>query len=93
MNFFKLILPFLPILLLYNCDDEYPDCVRTEEFRMYLVTVVDSLGNPIDSLITTITNDRGKEYRFEWFTQPPFVPGVYFVMTDGYQNDFSTRPG
>ena len=93
MKFFKRILLFLPILLFYNCDDEYPDCVCTEEFRMYLVTVVDSLGNPVDSLITTITNDRGKEYSFVEFTPPPFMPGAYFVMTDGYQNDFSTSPG
>jgi hypothetical protein len=55
---------------------------------MYLVTVVDSLGNPIDSLLTTITNERGKEYNFDGFTPPPFMPGVYFVMTDGYEGDF-----
>ena len=93
MKFFKRILLFLPILLFYSCDDEYPDCVCTEEFRMYLVTVVDSLGNPVDSLITTITNYRGKEYSFVGFTPPPFMPGAYFVMTDSYQNDFSTSPG
>ena len=90
MKFFKLILPLLPILLFYNCDDEYPDCVCTEEFRMYFVTVVDSLGNPIDSLHTLIKNSRGKEYDFGAFSPPSFVSGAYFVMTDGYQNDFRT---
>jgi hypothetical protein len=93
MKFFKPILPFLPILLLYNRDDEYTYCVCTEEFRMYLVTMVDSLGNPVDSLITTITNDRGKENNFGGFTPPPFMPGAYIVMTDGYQNDFSKGHG
>ena len=91
MKYFKHTLLFLPIFLFYNCDDEYPECVCTEEFRTYLVIVVDSAGSPIDSLQTTVTNDRGKEYNFEEFTTPPFMPGAYFVMTDGYQNDFSIR--
>lgn len=93
MKFFKLILLFLLILLLCGCDEEYPDCVCTEEFRMYFVTVVDTLGNPVDSLLTTIINDSGKEYGFDGYTPPPFMPGVYFVMTDGYQNDFGLSPG
>jgi hypothetical protein len=93
MKFFKLILSFLPILLLYNCDDESPDCVCTEEFRTYLVTVVDSLGNPVDSLETIIVNDIGKEYNFGACQPPPFMPGAYYVMTDGYQHDFSIKPG
>jgi len=93
MIFFKHTLLLLPILLLYNCDDEYLDCVCTEEFRTYFVTVIDSLGNPVDSLTTTITNDRGKEYKFMGFAPPPFIPGAYLVMTDGYQNDFSIGPG
>jgi hypothetical protein len=59
---------------------------------MYLVTVIDSLGNPVDSLQTTVTNSRGKEYNFDTFSPPPFMRGAYFVMTDGYQNDFSIRP-
>jgi hypothetical protein len=93
MKFFILILSFLPMLLLFSCDDEYPDCVCTEEFRTYFVTVVDSLGNPVDSLATTVVNDRGKEYYFGAFQPPPFLPGAYYVMTDGYQNDFGTSPG
>lgn len=75
------------------CSEETPDCVCTEEFRMYLVVVVDSLGNPVDSLQTIISNDRGKLYDFGGFTPPSYLSGAYFVMTDGYQNDFSTTPG
>jgi len=76
-----------------NCNDESLDCFCTEEFKTYLVIVVDGNGNPIDSLQTKVTSDRGKEYNFEGFTPPPFMHGAYFVMTDGYQNDFSIRPG
>ena len=93
MKFFKPTILFFLILLLNNCNDESLDCVCTEEFRTYLVIVVDSTGNPIDSLQTKVTSDRGKEYDFEEFTPPPFMHGAYFVMTDGYQNDFSIRPG
>lgn len=64
MKFFKLTILFISILLLNNCTDESLDCICTEEFRMYLVVVVDSLGNPVDSLQTTIKNELGKEYTF-----------------------------
>lgn len=83
---------FLLILSLSSCFDEEPDCVCSLEFRMYLVTVIDSLGNPVDSLQTTVTNSTGKEFNFDELTPPPNMPGVYFVMTDGYQNEFTTKP-
>lgn len=93
MNFS--VLPgLLLVLFIYSCStDDAFDCMCTEEFRTYLVIVVDTLGNPVYSLQTTVKNDRGKEYGFEGFTPSPFMQGAYFVMTDGYQNDFSTRPG
>lgn len=59
---------------------------------MYLVTVVDTLGNPVDSLETTITNSRGKEFNFDELSIPPYLQGAYYVMTDGCQNDFTIRP-
>jgi len=93
MKFFVLLLASVFLIMWKQCSDEPNDCVCTEEFRTYLVVVVDTLGNPIDSLRTTVTGERGKEYDFEGFAPPPFVPGAYFVMTDGYQNDFGTGPG
>lgn len=84
------------LLLLFSwqaCSEETPDCVCTEEFRMYFVVVIDSLGNPVDSLQTIVSNDRGKQYNFSSYFPPPYLSGVYFVMTDGYQSDFSTTPG
>lgn len=91
MKFFVLLIASILLILWKQCSDEPNDCICTEEFRMYLVTVVDSLGNPVDSLTTTITNDRGKQYDFSNYLPPPYMPGSYLVMTDGYQHDFSQR--
>lgn len=93
MKFFVLLITSILLILWKQCSDEPNDCICTEEFRMYLVTVVDSLGNPVDSLQTTIKNEQGKEYDFGEFEPLPYLMGVYFVMTDGYQNDFSQGPG
>jgi hypothetical protein len=75
-----------------NCTDNQTDCICTTEFRTYLVTVIDTLGNPVDSLQTRITNSRGKQFSFDGLSLPPNMNGAYFVMTDGYQQDFTTRP-
>ena len=89
-----LVAGFLLLLFFWQaCSEDTPDCICTEEFRMYLVVVVDSLGNPVDSLQTIVSNDRGKRYDFGSYLPPPYLPGAYFVMTDGYQIDFSTTPG
>jgi len=83
---------FFSLLLWNNCTDESSDCICTEEFRTYLVTVIDTLGNPVDSLQITVTNSRGKYYNFDTYSTSPFMQGACFVMTDGYESDFSTRP-
>jgi len=89
-----LIIVFGVLLLavLISCENEEPNCVCTTEFRTYLVTVIDTLGNPVDSLQTRVTNNRGKLFAFEGLSQPPYMDGAYYVMTDGYVNDFSTNP-
>jgi hypothetical protein len=92
MKFFVLLIVSIPLILWNHCSDESNDCICTEEFRMYLVVVVDSLGFPVDSLQTTIKNEQGKEYAFSEPGAPPYPQGAYFVMTDGYRDDFNTRP-
>jgi hypothetical protein len=72
------------INLFTNCSDEQPDCICSQEIRTYHVTVIDTLGNPVDSLQTKVTNSWGREFRFEDFYPPPNVSGAYLVMTDGY---------
>jgi len=86
------ILFTLSIILFTNCSDEQPDCLCTTEFRMYFVAVIDTLGNPVDSLQTKITNSKGKEFAFDNHYPPPNMSGIYFIMSDGYQYDFTTRP-
>ena len=87
------ILSALSILFFIStsCIDDPKDCACTLEFRMYLVTIVDSLGNPVDSLQTKVTNSKGKEFIFN-DPPPPFMRGAYYVMTDYYIDDFTTRP-
>jgi hypothetical protein len=88
MKFFVLLIVSIPLILWKQCSDDPDDCMCTEEFRMYFVVVVDTLGNPVDSLHTSIKNERGKEYNFGEFEPPPYSQGAYFVMTDGYEGDF-----
>ncbi len=89
MKILIVIIATLPLIIWKQCSEDPEDCVCTEEFRTYIVIVVDTLGNPVDSLETTITNEQGKEYNFGDYSPPPFTQGNYFVMTDGYENDFS----
>ena len=92
MKSLAVVFSVLLLNILISCSNEQPDCVCSAEFRMYLVTVIDTLGNPVDSLQTKVTNSWGKVYTFEELSQPPYLDGAYFVMTDGYQYDFTTRP-
>jgi len=92
MKSLTIVFNVLLLIILNNCANEQPDCVCSAEFRMYLVTVIDTLGNPVDSLQTEITNSRGKEFVFDKLEPPPQLQGAYYVMTDGYQKDFSTNP-
>jgi hypothetical protein len=92
MKFFFLTMVILPLIIWRQCSDEPDDCLCTEEFRMYLVTIVDTLGNPVDSVHTSITNELGKDYDFSVYSPPPLTHGAYIVMTDGYEKDFLTGP-
>ena len=92
MKFFILLIVSILLILWNQCSEESNDCICTEEFRMYLVVVVDTLGIPVDSLQTTIRNEQGKNYTFSEPGAPPYLQGSYFVMTDGYQDDFGTKP-
>lgn len=48
-------------LFIFSCSEIDKDCLCTEEFRSYLVTVVDTLGTPVDSLDVTIKDKDGDE--------------------------------
>lgn len=77
----------LIILLIYSCSEVDNDCICTEEFRSYLVTVVDTLGAPINSLIVTIKDKDGDELDV---VQDPhlFGAGKYTILNDSFTQMF-----
>lgn len=79
----------LCIVLFSSCMRDSDDCICTQEFRTVTVFVIDENNKPVDSLVTTITDEEGKKYDV---SDPPFFPGYYPVMHDGYVNDFSVVP-
>jgi hypothetical protein len=71
------------------CDDPVGQCVCTEEFRTYLVTVVDDARQPLSDVTITRTNLRtGAVFEPTWLGMP--VPGTYLVADDGLLDEFSS---
>lgn len=68
-----------------SCTVDHKDCVCTEEFRSYSVYIVDGNRQPIDSLVTWVT-DRNSQvvYRTDSSSllDPYQTPGQYIVLTD-----------
>jgi hypothetical protein len=72
------------------CDDPLSQCLCTEEFRTYLVTVVDAGGAPVSDVTITRTNLRtGALFEPTWLGMP--VPGTYLVADDGLVDEFSSE--
>lgn len=73
----------LIFIALNSCSDLDEDCMCTEEYRFYLVTVIDTLGVPVDSLTVTITDKDGDELDV---TQDPnpLGAGKYAVLNDSF---------
>ncbi len=74
------------IAFLFSCDafSDLKDCICSQEFRVYTVTVVDQHKQPLDSLRINIYNPQsGREFDIEqnWSYGDP---GMYVVMTDAY---------
>lgn len=84
----KFIFLVIFILLVVNsCSEVDNDCICTQEFRSYLVTVVDTLGVPVDSLTVTIKDkyDDDLDVQQEWH---PFGAGKYTVLNDSFTQMF-----
>ena len=77
------------VLLFISCSTVENDCVCSQEFRTYKVTVVDDLNHPIDSLTITIKDAGGNVLNVE---QDPssHIPGSYVVLTDAFTQMFCT---
>lgn len=82
-----LLILLLLIIGLVSCSTVEEDCMCTEEYRFYLVTVVDTLGVPIDSLTVTIKDKDGDE--LDVAQDPhPFGAGKYTVLNDSFTQMF-----
>ena len=95
----KMKIGFAVIILLYAlsflaCTTDVNDCICSTEFRTYDVIVLDSSGNPIDSLVIRITDSFGKEFSSNGsFFNPAYnSEGKYWIMDDSYIQEFSIRP-
>lgn len=82
-----LLILLLLVIGLVSCSTVEEDCMCTEEYRFYLVTVVDTLGVPIDSLTVTIKDKDGDE--LDVAQDPhPFGAGKYTVLNDSFTQMF-----
>jgi hypothetical protein len=72
-----------------GCDDPSAACACTEEFRVYIVTVLDDASQPQNNVALTRTNLRtGRVLEPGWLAL--LAPGVYDVADDGMRDEFSS---
>jgi len=83
----KIFLITLFSLITFSCSEIDKDCACTEEFRGYGVTVVDTLGVPVDSLTVIIKDKDGDELDVQQ-NQFNFDEGKYTVLTDAFIHIF-----
>ena len=82
-----LLVSFLLVITAISCSTVDEDCMCTEEYRFYLVTIVDTLGAPIDSLDIAIRDKDGDELNVLQ-DQHPFGVGKYTVLNDSFTDMF-----
>ena len=82
-----LLIPFLLVIAIVSCSTVDEDCMCTEEYRFYLVTVVDTLGVPVDSLDVTI-RDKDEDELDVVQDPHPFGAGKYTVLNDSFTQMF-----
>ena len=71
-----------------SCDDATGSCACTEEFRAYLVTVLDDAMQPANGVALTRVNLRtDRVLEPTWLGMP--TPGAYVVADDGLIDEFS----
>lgn len=70
-------------IIFSSCSEIDKDCLCTEEFGSYLVTVVDTLGVPVDSLTITIKDKDGDELDVQQ-GQHFLDEGKYTVLNDSF---------
>jgi hypothetical protein len=88
-----IIVSFLLIIAIISCSTVDEDCICTTEYRYALVTVVDTIGVPVDSLVVTTKDNDGNKLDVQ---QEPDIFGVgkYIVLNDSFTQMFCscTKP-
>ena len=89
---------FIVIVILFiftNCDDNFQnrDCICTEEFRMYTLTILDSANSPIDS-VNILVKDKlnNSVYDLSDYYSYTFFPGTYVIFHDGFIEHMTYYP-
>jgi hypothetical protein len=82
---------FIAVLFL-SCTTDVSDCICTTEFVSYSIIVIDSSGDPVDSLTTRITNSSGREFDSHGSYFPNGPRGRYWIMDDSYKSEFTNLP-
>jgi hypothetical protein len=80
-------LSVLSVFYFLSCSTVDEDCMCTMEYRFYLVTVVDTLGVPVDSLSVMIKDKDGDELDVQQESYP-FGAGKYTVLNDSFTDMF-----
>ena len=78
-----ILLSFIFVIVAVSCSTVDEDCLCTMEYRYTLVTVVDTLGTPVDSLTVTIKDNDGDELDVQQESSI-FGAGKYTVLNDSF---------
>jgi hypothetical protein len=92
---YSLFLVLVLAIVGFSCSADHKDCICTLEYRGYSVYIIDSNHQPIDSLVTWVTNkNSGTIYRIDSSSilDPYHTIGRYIVLTDGEMKYFTTIP-
>lgn len=78
-----LLISFIFVIVAVSCSTVDEDCMCTEEYRFFLVTVIDTLGVPVDSLNVIVRDNDGNELDVQQESHP-FGAGKYTVLNDSF---------
>jgi hypothetical protein len=79
----QLIIILFLLFVAISCSTMENDCVCTQDFRAYRVTVLDSLGSSVDSLDVTVKDKDGKRLNVVQDVYD-YYRGKYVVLNDGF---------
>jgi hypothetical protein len=94
LNYIWFLISVLAIVS-FSCSVDNKDCVCTMEYREYSVYIVNGNHEPIDSLVTWVTDKNSQTvYRTDSSSilNSYLTHGQYIVLTDGEMKYFTSVP-